>query len=398
MMKSRLLVVLLLVGLVTGCGTVTDTPVAARPSPTHILAPRSTPTTTTPNSSITGAVPGSTLYMMSATTGWTSSAQHVWWSHSSGHHWINITPPKLPRGATLVFRPLSANVAWAAVTTDITNAPPFSAYVTTNHGRSWVRTTPRAQDGIAFLSAFSAHSAQIATGMVGAMGSESMVIQLTRDAGRTWRVLPSSITPTMAGRGQTHVRGGIPYYGDKTGMAWSSPSTGWVSGEQGGHAVLYQTVNGGTTWQSVAIPFRSGQVIDAAFPPEFFNREQGIMAVQINNQSFAVASTQNGGQSWTLGDTLSWPWQAGDSLWSFCSSADGVALQIIKRPSGRVAAAHLDMTSNGGQTWSQITANLPLERVTSIDMVTPSLIFAVTGRGTTSSLWKSTDGGQDWRS
>lgn len=396
-MKSKPLVVMLLLGLITGCGTITDTPVAAKPSQTQTPAPNST-TTTTPSPSITGAVPGSALYMMSATTGWTSSQRHVWWSHSSGHHWTNITPPGLPPGATLVFRPLSANVAWAAVTTDTTNTPPFAVYVTTNHGRAWTRTTPHAQDGIAYLSALSAMSAQIATGLVGAMGSESMVIQLTHDAGRTWRVLPSSITPTMAEQGQTNTRGSIPYYGDKTGMAWSSPSMGWISGEQGGHAVLYRTVNSGTTWRSVVIPFRQGQVIDSAFPPEFFSPEQGIMVVQINNQSFAVESTQNGGQSWTLGDTLSWPWQAGGSLWSFSTSSDGVALQILKRPSGRVTGSHLNVTSNGGQTWSRITGNLPLERVTAIDMVTPSLIFAVTGHGTTSSLWKSTDGGEHWRS
>lgn len=395
---------IILLGIVTltGCGI---TPTASESGHAHRA-----PTTSGPQGSKKsgrrapprGHFDPDSLDMISTSVGWAWNQETVWWTQDGGRHWSLETPTPLPRGSTLSVRVVSKNVAWVAVANNLNQTPPFLAWVTMTHGTYWKKTKALPHnDGISFISADSAQVAWMATDMVGASGTESMVIDATTNGGVTWTMLPSSITSKMVQEPHTHPQSAhpIPLAGDKSGMAFASPQEGFITGGQTGQteevAMLWQTLDGGTNW--FRIPLQAGTQLTWTFPPKFFNAQDGLMAVAVNNVKLATYATDNGGRTWTSGSLLPFT-PLGKPRWSFATMESGLYLGLTATTGGSVTGATLYKTTNGGHSWQRLSATqLPLRQVIALDDVSATTAFAVTQIRGRSVIWETQDGGQKWR-
>lgn len=344
----------------------------------------------------------------------------VWWTHDGGAHWLRVTPQDdLPAPATFVTDVVSAQTAWVAA-----NGSHHSAiFRTTNHGLTWTRVTPapQASGGTAVnsLDFLSAHTGFLAADEGSIMNQDvTMVIDQTTDRGRTWTMLPSSITPQMVTPGSPTPRPahGLPLGGPVTGMSWVSARRGWVTGltgNQGGW--VGQTQNGGKTWNTVKLPVPPGQHVYNVSPPQFFGEQTGIIMVQTANEpqsgefnadGWVVETTTNRGHTWHASAMLSGGYGT-QAVWSFANGQNGiVGVQTLNSAETGVARARWYRTADGGHHWSSLKTNAPLQ-TTAVDRVTSRIGYAVVrhGRkrigpahyGPAYQLWKTTDGGRHWQ-
>lgn len=407
-------IILMSAAALAGCGTQT-TPAAQRQSTHKTVRATSARVANHRPSKRSGRPRGSTalagpfnpqsIDMVSPSVGWVWSQDAVWWTQDGGQHWSVETPSPLPRDATLTVHLVSKNVAWAAVATNLTQKPPFSAWVTTMHGVHWNRTAaPPHNDGIAFIATTSGRAAWMATDMAGASGTESMVLDATVDGGKTWTLLPSSVTSQMMAQPHAHPKSAhpIPVFGDKSGVAFASSREGFITGGQTGQtaesAMLWRTMDGGNNWHRVPLAVRAGEVLNWTFAPTFFNAQDGLMAVEANNTEIATYATHDGGRTWTMGTLLPFTTQLGGPLWSFATMNFGLYLAKTTNGQGSITGATLYETANGGRSWRPLSVHsLPLRQVKALDDVSSTTAFAVTQRAGGGLVWETQDGGRTWK-
>ena len=346
----------------------------------------------------TGRFRAAGLDMLTMKTGWAWSPSQLLWTGDGGAYWQDVTPPNLPKDSQFIVSVVSASTAWAAVETTLSDKPPVAVYATTDHGQRWHQHLVQSDNGAAFASCLSATTGWIADNLAGASGTEAMVIQSPPDGGKTWAPLPSSFFPRMlAGNGHPLSNHPIPAYGDKSGMTWTSRSTGFISMTQGGRAALVRTVDGGQNWHSVSLPHASDQTLDTVVnAPQFFGHGRGLLAVQENTRNLVVYRTRDGGALWQEGAVLPWSWVGPDTVWSFSDGRHGLALRIRETTHGAINGAALYATADAGQTWEKLKASgVPLSQVRVLDMVSATAGYAVAPKNP-DGLWKTANGGRTW--
>ncbi len=207
-----------------------------------------------------------------------------------------------------------------------------------------------------------------------------------------------------------------------SGVDFSDPQTGWLaSPDENGEISIYQTVDGGQSWQASTLP-TSGLDVAAAYL-EFVDGQNGWVTLKmVSGSSFSVGklfATQDGGRTWEervvpLGEPA----------------------QFTNPLQGWVAGGPADdqyyATRDGGYTWSETTQlayarstganqfpNQP-ENVVQTNAVDPIHAWAMTRSGscwgdkssvgaealpdaepfrcsTSTQLWMTQDGGQTWQ-
>lgn len=283
----------------------------------------------------------------------------MWWTQDGGQHWDNKTPRPVSPDETLTVQGVSANVAWAAVASS--REPLFPVWVTGTHGDHWSRASSLpANDGVPFMSALSGRQAWAATNLVGASGSESMVLDRTENGGKTWAMLSSSVTAKMATHPneQSTSRHPIPLDGNKSGMVFASPDEGFISGGQTGtnaqSAALWRTIDGGNNWFPVAISARPAELLNWALAPTFFDAQDGVMAVEVNTWELATYRTHNGGKTWSEGSLLPFSTKMGGPFWSYATENSGLYVAIKANAQGAIMESKLYETSNGGHSFEPL--------------------------------------------
>ena len=344
--------------------------------------------------------------MVSPAVGWAWSQDAIWWTKDGGKHWMSETPPSLSRNSTLTIDIVSKNRAWAAVSTNRQQKPPFPIWVTTTHGTHWTMASSAPHnDGITLISSSSAKTAWVATNMGAASGIESMVLDATVNGGTTWTMLPSSVTSLMVedpNQNRPKSADPIPLFGDKGGMVFASPKEGFITGGRTGqteeNAMLWRTADGGQNWGQIPLPAPHGAILNWAFAPTFFNADDGVMAVEVNINKLATYSTHDGGRTWTPGQLLPWATQIGGPIWSFANADAGLALSLKTNAQASIIGATLYATSNGGRSWRPLPVkHLPLRQVKALDDVSPATAFALTGDNGRGAVWETRDGGRIWK-
>jgi hypothetical protein len=367
---------------------------------------------------------------------------------------------KVPGGQVLQQAwTIGASVVWTWTHGEDTNSPQ-GIELTVNGGKTWADVTPRGlrtQTGDRFITGFYALDASHAWVTYGGVAeSDRQTIAETSDGGRRWSavsheppspwngaVAPCSldfVTPkdgwceatpvviysyeavylyrtTDGGKrwklafrtplsGPTPA-GSLPLAGDKN-IQFASRTTGWAVMDSYGKptAPLYETLNGGRTWIKRAVADAPGQTDSgAAFAGQPL----------VRGGKGAVGYTMTG---LTSSGSASGPADGGSGLKSvvYVTTDNGAAWHSVTPPGTRagwvvdaitpvswrlVQGDHILATDNAGRSWRTITSNVSFDIYYSYDDPTaPVVNFASSRVGwivTSTSLWRTVNGGSIWR-
>jgi photosystem II stability/assembly factor-like uncharacterized protein len=358
----------------------TNPPLAAATQPT-IVPPTAVPTMVLKN---VGSI--SSIHMLDATTGWALTDKVVLRTTDGGIHWQDVTPPHASINAANLAV-LDASTAWVAMPQ--LGGSTIQVFHTGNAGQTWQETTVKVNgftDG-AQITFINANDGWMLAGLGAGAGSEAVAVYRTTDGGATWANVsstnpPNNVTP-MA----------LPLAGDKNGLSFLTPSTGWATGTEPSNIPwLYVTHDGGQTWQRqpLQLPPNQSNAEFSITPPTFFNASDGILPVN----GFSVGSqpvqgsdiyvTHDGGTTWTSTSRL---------------PINATSVKFLDVNHGWVTdGSVLYMTSDEGQHWTKIfsvTSNMPKFQQLSFTSSQVGLAIAYTDSGAMV-LLKSEDGGQSW--
>jgi photosystem II stability/assembly factor-like uncharacterized protein len=387
--------------------SISSVPAHAQPSPTLTPVTPTVPPTATvnplaiPRLDMGSAIDLTAFQMLDAQNGWgiggphsSGNSGHVFRTANGGGSWFEATPPMIassaPEVGTLgaVGFFLNADTAW--VTYQFPDSPkvPVNPVVwkTTDGGRTWQASFPlNASDlnEIYFVSDvfFATPSAGWILIHVGAgMNHDYVALYRSTDGGANWsRVINPYTDEGIQGC-------------SKTGIIFSDGSNGWLTGNCNGvapGALLFQTGDGGATWNSISLSTPSGHAdlftgmqYACGIRAPFAQSNQLYLGVTcedmsanpLTNTSFLYRAPIVGG-GWT---SLGYP--GGDIF-----TLDGNRIWALGKDIHR--------SEDAGTTWKKIST------VTwdgQFDFVSATLGFAIAKKDGGYSLVQTIDGGAYW--
>jgi photosystem II stability/assembly factor-like uncharacterized protein len=243
----------------------------------------------------------------------------------------------VPGADSLEFRDVhgaSALVAW------VLSAGPGERsriFRTTDGGVSWTEQF-RNRDADAFYDCFAFFDDRRAVAYSDASGGRTNLL-VTHDAGATWHLPPATSLPApLEGEGAFAASGGcVVTHG--TQHAWAALG--------GPGARLLRTTDGGSTWQVLQTPLVQGAAAGNT-AASFNSAERGIVvggridAYTTDTSAAVVATTRDGGGTWTLGTRPPRPGALFGVTWATTLGPDAA---IAAGPGG------LFVTRDGAATW-----------------------------------------------
>lgn len=353
---------------------------------------------------------------------------------------------------------IGASVAWAWTQGENTGSPQ-GIELTVNGGKTWTDVTPRGlgiQTGDRFITGFYALDATHAWVTYGGIAeSDRQTIASTSDGGRRWTVVshepPSPwngatsscsldfVTPedgwceatpvviysfeavylyrtTDGGRhwklifrtpesGAT-LPGSFPLAGDKN-IQFASPADGWTIMDSYGKptAPLYETLNSGKTWIRRAVANAPGQTdAGATFAGQPLVKG-GKGAVGYTMSGLTSSGSAYGPADGSGLKTVVYVTTDNGAAWHPVTppgKREGWVVDAITPVSWRlVQGDHILATDNAGRTWRTITSNVSFDIYYGYYDPTPPVVnFGTSQVGwivTSTSLWRTINGGRTWR-
>lgn len=214
------------------------------------------------------------IQMQDKLNGWgigrveTDSNDYLLVTSDGGRSWQNRTPraalqasPAQGLSATAFFGP--DGLAWAIFTDRTPEAYTPSGQAvwrSADYGQSWQEGEELSIKGLPAQHFFPDHlgfldnkRGWLMAHLGAGMSHDYIAVFLTDDGGQTWRrALDPERTPTLM-------------VCAKTGLAFSDPLNGWLTGDCPGlmpGLFIYSTRDGGETWQPVSLPIPPGQPAD----------------------------------------------------------------------------------------------------------------------------------------
>jgi photosystem II stability/assembly factor-like uncharacterized protein len=269
--------------------------------------------------------------------GWMIAAGALKMTTDGGQHWAD-QGPGLPVNAITGAGFVSLQQGWMLLGNPVNPAamrsaqwPDFqTSLATTDAGATW--NTVNAQQPPVWRVQF--FDAQHGWGFLnGELALPDPALVYTSDGGQTW--LP---------RASPDCR----WYKNRGRFSFSGPTTAWVAcgpdiGSSSYHSDLYQTVDGGATWQRVrpldtGIPGEDVEWVSGLF---FLDDQYGWILLGSDNRHSLLRATRDGGHTWQT-VAASAPWL---EYIRFASPTRGYAIQDFTTLMG---------TQDGGATWTPL--------------------------------------------
>ncbi|MBS1912580.1 MAG: choice-of-anchor D domain-containing protein [Bacteroidetes bacterium] len=193
-----------------------------------------------------------------------------------------------------------------------------------------------------------------------------------------------------AASGQTWTKVNFPVTSPVTNLYcvhFISKTLGMVGGVAGANGRLYRTVDGGVTWNQVALPGAPTAINDI----HFVDANNG----EIVGDGLYVAVTKDAGVTWALRSLTTTVWAGGGDVTAvyFKDAANGFA--VGKAP-GAGTGAKLARTADTGKTWTNIALNAaPANNLYDIDFFDANK-GVVVGTGTPPRKSWTQNGGTTW--
>jgi len=329
-------------------------------------------------------------------------------STDGGRIWTDVTPPAAgplitPDRSYDVLMAESASRAWFAVTLVRSESSygvtPHRTEVfgTANGGRSWTSSAPIRAPGTARWLDFTdpAHG-WLMQDLGAAMQQSHVQLYRTSDGGRHWALIAQTLPWPRTGTSGS----GLPVYCDKTGIAFTTAQTGWLTGGCNSLSdALLVSHDGGLRWAPQALPIpagpcqRNGCAVSA---PRFFG-PTGFLTVGGYPGTGHLLASHDAGATWT---TVPLP-AAARSNPAFLAFDARRGILIPIGPQGVIGRTFY-ATSDGGRSWTQVRQGMPFRKLgMSVEFVSPAAGFAwIQGGDATgpAPIYATTNGGRTWNS
>jgi photosystem II stability/assembly factor-like uncharacterized protein len=318
--------------------------------------------------------------MVDLHNGWALMASSILKTTDGGRHWKDVTPANAGLNQNARGQFLNTQDAWIAIgPANQQEGPGITILHTTDGGRSWQRSLINdplvaSVDVPHFLNGQQGWLEMSSTPGAGSAGSD---IWHSNNGGQTWTKLSSN----KSSSGLT--------LGYVTGISFRDAQLGIATGNRGAGGdntfpSLALTHNGGRSWQTQTLPHLLGGYVNPANtsqPPVFFGNVV-VLPVTITTQSGPVLvlyRSNDGGANWF--QTSAAHIQAEDTY-----VVDPNHAWATDTPSGTLYS-----TSDGGNHWS-------LASTTAYHLNALSFTNAQNGWGVTGNqLLQTTNGGQTWQ-
>ncbi|MCL5971100.1 MAG: hypothetical protein M1499_00870 [Firmicutes bacterium] len=222
---------------------------------------------------------------------------------------------------------------------------------------------------------------------VGASGNEAVTLWDSTNKGASW-----SRMQTSSDHEQPH---GLPYFGDKTGLAAGPQNTLWLTGlTMGlGYGWLYQAPANTRNWSSIPLPVQqkwAGAEL-TTYPPVFTGSHGAYLPVTVYGKisDLAIYSRDSSTSQWKLAGAI--PAPVG-TRWDFtASSSTSLWVTVGNR---------LWASQDAGTTWREAWTTPAGWNFVSVSFSGPrdGVLLAVQQSGHAYALWVTHDGGKIWTS
>lgn len=377
-MKQKI-IALLLIFLLTAC-TPELLPVPVTQGPT--LAPE-TSTAVPINAPVVPSPALVFIRMLDENNGWGINDNNVLRTVDGGVTWHSVSPANIGTlGYAVTFDFLDSQRGWLLVP-DANNPLAGTLYRTFDGGITW-------SDFLVPFSGGDLHFVDPKQGWMMASlgagaGSMGVAVYQTRDDGATWTQTYTN-DPNQQGAGDS-----LPLGGLKNGITPLDMQTAWIGGViyAPGTIYLYQTKDGGRSWNQVPIEVPAGyeQAELETTGPEFAASNDAYMPVHLSSQNgvlLAIYASHDGGLTWTLTPEMI---PQGGSM-DFVSAEDGFAWN----------GTDFYVTHDGAKTWTTTAPDVTFgDNFAGMDFVSPTIGFVLTNDANGARhLYKTTDGGATW--
>lgn len=268
----------------------------------------------------------------------------------------------IPGAGTLDLRAIAATSPTTAHAISIGDSS--RVYRTTDGGRTWSLRWSATRKGT-FLDAIRFWDARHGIAMSDPVGGKLLVI-VTSDGGDSWQEVPDDrLPPALEGEGGFAASG--------TCLAVQGESHAWIATGGAALARLYHSPDRGRSWTVHDTPLRAGVASAGVFSVAFRDSLHGVIAggdyqkPRLGGRN--LATTTDGGRSWTLTDSATSP----------AGYRSAVAFVPGTRANTLVAVGltGTDVSTDDGLTWTSVDSTA----YNSVAFASPSAGWAVGPKG-----------------
>jgi photosystem II stability/assembly factor-like uncharacterized protein len=314
-----------------------------------------------------------------------------------GRSWVTVAPRAIARlvGEPIVLQAAAFSRSWLAVDLSVGRGRHATeVFGTENGGASWSRSAPAGQAEPTSVDFLDPAHGWLLENLGEAMNQNWVAVYRTTDAGLRWSLTAQTLPGPQSGIS----RSGLPTACVKSGMIFSSPQTGWITGYCAtGHEVLV-THDAGHHWASQPLPITAatcspdGCLIS---PPQFIGRS-GFLTIGHYPATGELLVSRDGGSSWQVRQL---PVGAGPYPQIRFFSADrGIA--VSGGAQGRIGSVFY-VTADGGRSWTPVPQGRHFPVGAYLDFVSTTVGFAWVSSleitsGPAPDMYVTTNSGRTW--
>lgn len=379
-MKKFCLFGLALLLALGACNLPQFTPTQPNPTTAATVAATSASPSPAPGETRAPSPPLTSIFMIDAQNGWGQTTDAILRTTNGGAQWYPVTPPGAapPLDIARMFF-LDANTGWVLAPGADFNSG--SLFRTQDAGQTW--TSSAVPFGPSQMQFLDPQNGFVLIGRGAGAGSSAVDVGQTVDGGQSWELV-FTMEP-----GKPETPGELPFHGNKNGLAFRDLSNGWVTGTEPreGYTWLYVTQDGGKTWQhqDLTLPTGLESSMLSIDPPRFYSALDGVLPVTLfsTTQFKGFYITHDGGATWMVTTPVQ-----NSGLYDLVSMNDFFVWD----------GATLDVSHDGGGSWTSMTSNLNLSQIISaLDFVDATHGWALSiDVNQQRSFYQTSDGGITW--
>lgn len=325
----------------------------------------------------------SKLLMVNKAIGWVIKNNEIFRTINGGLDWNNVSPYGISKNndtQLMASAYYDSNIAWVILGNDLNSDNKLIVYHTTDGGAHWGKEllpTIEAWEGtgsenINFVNSLNGF---ILVTSGPALGQMDKSIYKTIDGGKHWLRI-GNITDKIASY--------------PTGMTFKNTLEGWITSSYHGqdYILSFKTDDGGHSWhkENLQKVLVYKDYYTNSYPPVFLNNEKNIGVIPIeyvkeDSRFIITYITRNGGKSWIATKI------AGNNVFSCYDFINGRQWWAID-----YKKSELYETSNGGDSFNEISQNDLFKGIKTLDFVTNQIGWAIGD----DFFIKTIDGGKNW--